>query len=141
MPPPLLNKLSQLDQYLAELRQWLDEYPEGKWSGAMERVLERMVQLIVECTADAGDLWLANRGHPVGETATGVFRELRAAGVMDEAMYGRFRGYVSARNRIVHDYDQITPVEVRRDAEGLARDGAELLRRLLADTPSKETSC
>jgi uncharacterized protein YutE (UPF0331/DUF86 family) len=132
MPPTLASKLSQLDRYLEELQSWLDRPAEGELAGGIDRILERMVQIVVECAADSGDLWLAEKGESLGESAAGVFRRLRDLDVLDEEAYGRFRTYVSARNRIIHDYDQVTPERLRRDAEGLARDGRELLRALLA---------
>ena len=131
MPPTLASKLAQLDRYLQELRSYLGE-PAGPAEGARVRILERMIQLIVECAADAGDLWLGDRGEALGESAAGVFRRLGEVGLISAEMQSRLRGYVSARNRIIHDYDRVTPDQVQRDAEGLAQDTGELLRRLMA---------
>jgi len=129
--PTLASRIAQLNDYRKELRQWLDEPAPGPWDRARLRVLERMVQLLVECAADAGDLWLEERGRPLGESATGVFQNLHREGVMDAEMLARFQRYVSTRNRIVHDYDLITPQRVRQDAEGLAQDVPLLVQALL----------
>lgn len=131
MPPALTSKLAQLDQYLQELQGYLDE-PGDPAEGARVRILERMIQLIVECAADAGDLWLGDRGETLGESATGVFRRLGEVGLITAEMQSRLRGYVSARNRIIHDYDRVTPEQVQRDAERLVQDAGELLRLLMA---------
>ncbi len=132
MTPPLAAKLAQLGQYIEELRGWLNTPRTEEWGPALERILERMVQLVIECAADAGDLWLQDRGRAPGNSATDVFRLLSEAGAIDRKMYGRLRDHTRTRNRIVHDYDEITSAEVRQDAEVLAQDAADLLQRLLA---------
>jgi uncharacterized protein YutE (UPF0331/DUF86 family) len=53
--------------------------------------LERLVQIVVECAADAGDQWLVSHGRPLGASAAGVFGCLRDAGVIDQACCDRFR--------------------------------------------------
>lgn len=132
MSDSLASKAAQLAEYLRELEQWLAAPADGPFSGAMQRAIERMIHLIVECAADAGDLWLAERDLEVGESAARVFRNLREAGLIDAKLEQSLRRAVSARNRIVHDYDRVRPDQARRDAAALLEDGRELLRRLLA---------
>lgn len=128
----LAAKCGQLADYVKQLERMLAADVPSDLQDVGERALERMVQLLVECAADAGDLWLEDRGRPQGHSASGVFQNLSAAGVLGEDIYGRLRGYVKTRNRIVHDYDTLVRADVRRDAEGLARDIPELLGLLLA---------
>jgi uncharacterized protein YutE (UPF0331/DUF86 family) len=80
-----------------------------------------MIQLVIECAADAGDLWLQAAGQPPGQSAGGVFQNLHQAGCMDDDMRDRFRRYVRARNRIVHDYDLVRPDEVALARQDWAR--------------------
>jgi uncharacterized protein YutE (UPF0331/DUF86 family) len=125
--PRLAAKVAQLRDYHRELNSWLSHPP----AEPLTRVLERMVQLVVECAVDAGDLWLDERGRPLGQSAMNVFQGLHNAGVLDTDMLERFRVHVKVRNRIVHDYDVIRPEEVRASAEGLSQDIPELIRALL----------
>jgi uncharacterized protein YutE (UPF0331/DUF86 family) len=131
MPPDLDSKLNELDRYNKRLQHWLQQAAEGDWGEALDLARERLVQVVVECAADAGDLWLGKNNHPLGQSATGVFQNLHRAGVMDTEMLARFRRYVSARNRIIHNYDQVTAEQIRRDALGLAQDIPALIRALL----------
>lgn len=129
MTPDLSRKLQQLSDYLDETRGWLAPPTPLPPHGA-ERILERMTQLIVECAADAGDIWLQENGRPLGQSAAGVFRNLHQAGKLDAVTAERFRAYVRTRNRIIHDYDLVDPRDVRQDAEGLVADLSDLLRAL-----------
>jgi uncharacterized protein YutE (UPF0331/DUF86 family) len=130
--PPLQDKIAQLREYIRELREALAAPEQSGRSGFLNRALERLVQLVVECAADAGDLWLEAHGRPMGQTATTVFQFLHEAGAIDTELQTRLRRHTSVRNRIVHDYDRVTEEQVRRTAEALADDAEELLRRLAA---------
>lgn len=120
MRPALQAKLTLLDRYSSELRVLLQRPVEGDWEVVVDHALERLVQLVVECAADAGDLWLEENGKPLGQSAMGVFQNLRSAGVLEDATYQRLRDYVRARNQIVHNYDRLASANVRRIAEELS---------------------
>jgi uncharacterized protein YutE (UPF0331/DUF86 family) len=132
MPPTLQEKIAQLRDYVRELRDTLAQTAGGDRSTLVTRALERLVQVIVECAADAGDLWLEAHGRPVGQTAATVFQFLHEAGAIDAEHQTRLRRHTSVRNRIVHDYDRVTPEQVRQTAEALANDAEDLIRRLTA---------
>jgi len=132
MPPPLADKLGQLGRYVEQLRRLLALSPEPALRESVERALERMIQVLVDCGADAGELWLTAHGAPAPDTAAAVFRELGEAGAIPEELVDRFRRHVTARNRVVHNYAGVTAAGTHRDAEQLADDAAELLRCLLA---------
>src|SRR5688500_15969476 len=95
--PELQAKLAQLGDYVAELQRWLNRPGDAEWALAQHRILERLVQLVVDCAADAGDLWLGAHGHPLGESAAGVFQQLHQVGLLDRETAARFRRYVSVR--------------------------------------------
>ncbi len=132
------GKALQLGRYCQELRSLLDRPPAADDDLVLERALERMVQLLVECAADAGDLWLSDHGQPLGQSAMGVFQNLYRAGVLSAEVLERFRSYVTARNRIIHDYETTQPARVRADAERLAADIPPLIQALLG--PGTPTS-
>src|SRR5436305_3929810 len=65
IPPSaeLQQKLASLASYADEIEDWLAHPPDSGRPRALQRVLERLVQVIVQCAGDAGDLWLAEHGH------------------------------------------------------------------------------
>jgi uncharacterized protein YutE (UPF0331/DUF86 family) len=96
MTPPRLQallqrKLSSLTGYLDELQAALpatrDEYLSAP---TVRRAVERLVQVVVECAADAGDLLLTAEGRTVGDSARDIFEGLHSAGIIDDALRQRF---------------------------------------------------
>jgi uncharacterized protein YutE (UPF0331/DUF86 family) len=114
MTPPRLRallqrKLNSLAAYLDELQATVPDAVTTYTANSMvRRAVERLVQVVLECAADAGDLLLAEESRVVGETARDIFEGLHAAGVIDQALRQRFAyEYSGLRNRIVHDYDEL----------------------------------
>jgi uncharacterized protein YutE (UPF0331/DUF86 family) len=135
MTPPgdeLARKLAALASYADELDDWLANPPEPSRPRALERILERLIQVIVECAADAGDLWLAGHGHALGESVRGVFRRLREVGAVSIEIEDRFGNYGRTRNLIVHAYDQLDAREILAQARQLSTDARTLLGALVA---------
>jgi uncharacterized protein YutE (UPF0331/DUF86 family) len=128
----LQAKCLQVRRYLTELREVLARLDGAPEDEILHRALERLVQVVVEAAADAGDMWLGEQGHTLGQSAAGVFHALRRVGVLTGGAGERFVDYASSRNQIVHGYDTLRPDKVRRDAEGLVRDIPDLLKALLA---------
>src|SRR5438046_1598139 len=87
----LQRKLRSLSAYVDELDaalpKTLEEYVAGS---AGRRIVERMVQLVVECAADAGDLLLSAEGRAAGDTDRDVFEALHAAGIIDDRLRRQF---------------------------------------------------
>ncbi|MDQ7825995.1 MAG: DUF86 domain-containing protein [Candidatus Eremiobacteraeota bacterium] len=133
LPDDLKEKLNHLLSYLDELEQWLGAPQESIEKRGLQRIVERMFQLIVECAADAGDIWLDAGGFPAGESVRGVFERLREQSLIDEEEILRFAEYVSLRNRIVHDYEKISGAMLLKTAPRLLSDCRLLGKRLLGD--------
>lgn len=131
LPDDLQQKLNYLTSYIDELNSWHENPPEGCCSRALQRILERMVQLIVECAADAGDLWLQMKGYETGESVRGVFERLRESGLINDEEIERFAEYVSLRNRIVHDYERVTMEQLQGVVPQLLADCHHLCRKLI----------
>src|SRR4029079_3615002 len=93
----------------------------------------RLVQLVVECAADAGDLLLAEGGRPAGEATRDGFQTLHPAAIIRAALRRRFAyEYTALRNRIIHQYDELDNAAVWRAARQLVLDGRALLAALIA---------
>jgi uncharacterized protein YutE (UPF0331/DUF86 family)/predicted nucleotidyltransferase len=141
----LQRKLGSLATYLDELEATtpgtLEDYTSQP---PMRRAVERLVQLVVEAAADAGDLLLAEEGQTVGEAARDIFEALHPAGVIGEDLRRRFAyEYAGLRNRIIHQYDELDDGAVWRAARQLVPDGRALLAALIARVdagPASETT-
>jgi uncharacterized protein YutE (UPF0331/DUF86 family) len=129
----LQEKLANLSSYAQELESWLANPPDPARPGALQRIVERMIQVIVECAADAGDLWLAAQGHTLGGSVREVFQRLRDAGALTPEVAQRFFDYARTRNRIVHDYNHLDAVEVLHQAARLPADARAVVQSLMAE--------
>jgi uncharacterized protein YutE (UPF0331/DUF86 family) len=130
----LRQKLRSLAAYLDELEGELPD-TEGAYQAVstVRRAVERLVQLVVECAADAGDLLLLHEGRTPGDAARDIFEALHAAGAVSEDLGRRFASdYSGLRNRIVHDYDELDNAAIWRSARQLVPDGRALLTALIA---------
>jgi uncharacterized protein YutE (UPF0331/DUF86 family) len=127
----LRQKLTSLEDYLDELDRWLTSPAEPTGPLGLRRIVERLLQVIVECAADASDLWLAEHGHAPGESMRGVFRRLQQEGVISLELEQRFANYTGIRNRIVHDYNHLDAAATLAQAPRLLADARTLLRLLV----------
>jgi uncharacterized protein YutE (UPF0331/DUF86 family) len=124
--------LVSLASYVDELESWLTHPPEPDRPLALQRIVERLLQVILECAADAGDLWLTERGLPSGESARGVFQRLREAGTITPELEQHFATHTRMRNRIVHAYDEVDAPELIDQASRLPADARARLAALIA---------
>jgi uncharacterized protein YutE (UPF0331/DUF86 family) len=129
----LERKLASLGAYVEELETTLPPAAAAYAADpTVRRAVERLVQIVVECGADAGDLLLAKEGRAVGDTAREIYEGLRAAGIISDDLGRRFvREHSGLRNRIVHDYDELDNTAVWQGARQLVPDARELLTSIL----------
>jgi len=130
----LQRKLTSLASYLDELDATIPSTAAAYAADTTpRRAVERLIQVVVEAGADAGDLLLVEEGRLAGETAREIFEALRSAGVVDDALGRRFAyEYSALRNRIVHDYDELDNASVWQAARQLVPDGRALVAALTA---------
>ncbi len=68
----LQRKLTSLTTYLDELAATMPDTVEAyRANSTVRRAVERLVQVVIECAADAGDLLLSQEGRTVGDAARG----------------------------------------------------------------------
>jgi len=101
------QKLINMDSYIEELGPYLEspleEYLEKP---ALRRIVERLVQIIIESAIDTNNLLIVASGGVPASTARESFAAVHELGVIDDDLLTRFRQtYIGLRNRIVHDYD------------------------------------
>lgn len=121
------RKLVLLVAYIDELRPLVEGAPQVFVPGNVSRrAIERMVQVIVEVTADINDLIVVALGQPQPQSTRDGFRAMVFANVLTEPVTSRFvASYVGLRNRIVHDYDTLDPHLVEQAATRLLKDAME----------------
>jgi len=102
------RKLIAMEQYLSELgilaRHSLDEYFRDF---TIKRSTERLIQVIVECAVDCNNLILVGLGDSPPVDYKESFTKLVAHTVIPMDFASRLIPYVSIRNRIVHEYEQL----------------------------------
>ena len=117
------QKLITMKQYLSELgilaRHSLDEYLRFMFfreychakkqvsDFTIKRSTERLIQVIVECTVDCNNLILVGLGDSPPVDYKESFTKLVAHAVIPMDFASRLIPYVSIRNRIVHEYNQL----------------------------------
>ncbi len=103
------EKLTRLAESVDEISPYVKQ-PYDRYAGRKgdQRVVERLVQIIVEIASDANDLLIAEaRGVPAPH-ARASFEQVRDLGILPAALAGRFIvRYVRMRNLIVHQYDRL----------------------------------
>ena len=107
-----LNYLHERVRRLEELRECtLDQYLED--IGLRDQV-ERNYQLAVECCTDIASHFLATRCLPRPDRRRDIFQILARAKLMPRDFAEVMGKMVSVRNRLVHVYMTIDPVEMYR---------------------------
>ena len=118
------QKLINMDSYIEELGPYLEsslgEYLEKP---GPRRIVERLVQVIIESAVDTNNLLIVASGGVPASTARESFAAVYTLGVIDDHLLTRFREtYVGLRNRIVHDYDVLDNRVVYLTARRLLED-------------------
>lgn len=115
------SRLATMGRYVTELSQRLPADEVG-YLGDRDRQLavERLCQLIVECTIDTNALLLDILGQPPPQSAREGFDEVERAGILDAPLAQAFRAtFVGLRHRLVHDYERLDNRIIYRSAQRL----------------------
>lgn len=139
------QKLTSLDRYLAELTPYLRiasdkfEHDLGR-----QRIVERLVQVIVECAVDSNNLLIRALGLPAASSARESFQRLKEYGILDDYVTTRYvEKYVGLRNVIVHLYEKVEAKTLYFSAKRLLKDSdayARQIHKRLAERSGKTKS-
>lgn len=121
----LVNMAAYIDELAPYLKGPLKDYLEVP---GQRRIVERLVQIIVECSIDANGLLVEWAGEAPATTAYLSFEAVHRLGVIDDALLDRFRRYIGLRNRIVHDYDVLDNKIVFHSAKRLLEDAQQYVQ-------------
>jgi uncharacterized protein YutE (UPF0331/DUF86 family) len=102
------QKLVLMKQYLGEL-DTLSRCSQEEYLSDFKtrRACERLIQVIVECMIDCNHALIAGMGTCPPATYTDSILKLVDESIMSQDFASRLIPYVSIRNRIVHEYEQI----------------------------------
>ena len=121
----LVNMAAYIDELAPYLKKPLKDYLEVP---GQRRIVERLVQVVVESAIDANGLLVEWASEAPPATAHLSFEAVHRLGVIDDALLDRFRRYVGLRNRIVHDYDVLDNKIVYHSAQRLLEDATKYVQ-------------
>jgi uncharacterized protein YutE (UPF0331/DUF86 family) len=126
------QKLVNMDGYLQELTPYVGiPLPTYLKQPGQRRIVERLVQVIVESAIDTNNLLLAASGSLPTSSARDSFDAVCNLGAIDDRLRVRFnRTYVGLRNRIVHDYEALDNRMVYAAARRLLKDAAKYIQSI-----------
>ena len=108
----LRRRLEYLSEYISQLRQ-VGAVPLTEYLGdpIRQRAAERLLQVSLECAADAGAAILKAGGRPIPPDYRTLFKQLREADVIPCSLADSLASLATARNRIVHEYARVSAEE------------------------------
>lgn len=106
--PLILRKLSELDEYLKQTREFssvtLEEYSRD-WK--VQRIVERTLQMMIETCADIANHIISDRGYRIPNNYGDTFRVLHENGVLKKDLFEIMVKMARFRNIVVHQYDKV----------------------------------
>ena len=119
------QKLANQTSYVAELEPYVaPEYVDYQSRPGYNRVVERLVQIIIESAIDINEKIIEAMNEPPPASARESFEVLKRFGVIDDTVATVFQTYVGLRNRIVHAYEKLDNHIVYFNAKRLLDDAA-----------------
>lgn len=104
----ILRKLSQMDEYLGQLRGFSDIDVKGyanNWK--TQRIVERTLQMLIEICVDIANHLVSDEKLRTPESYTDVFFVLGEAGILFDEMVATMQDMAKFRNVVVHSYDKV----------------------------------
>lgn len=122
------QKLANQKSYLVELAPYVDlEYADYQSRPGYNRIVERLVQIIVESAIDINEKIIEAMNEPPPASARESFEVIKRLGVIDDTAATVFQTYVGLRNRIVHAYEKLDNHIVYFNAKRLLQDAARYI--------------
>jgi uncharacterized protein YutE (UPF0331/DUF86 family) len=124
-PEVLMRKLTALTQYHERLQRYAGASRETLDDREFE--IERLLQLMLETTADMTAHMLSVRDVVMPETYREVFHCAAAQGLIPDDLAQRLDRAARQRNLLVHAYDSIDPAQVQAAVPLALEDYARVL--------------
>jgi len=124
----MLNFLDELSLELPDQKADYLGAPTGK-----HRAVERLCQLVIECSIDASSLLVIQSGGNPPTSARDSFKAVHQLGVTSIEIRNAFQyKFVPFRNRLVHVYEEIDNERVYDSAQSLLDDGRRYIQQMTA---------
>lgn len=106
----LLRKLSELDQYLTQIREFSD-ISVSKYSDdwRTQRIVERTLQIMIETCLDISGHIISDEGFRTPENYADMFRILQENSILKKTLVTSMEKMAKFRNYVVHHYDKLDP--------------------------------
>ncbi|MBC7320482.1 DUF86 domain-containing protein [bacterium] len=104
----ILRKISELEEYLSQLREVKDITLEDflkDWK--VQRAVERILQISIEICIDIANHIISSEDWRVPVSYSDTLRVLKENKVIDDELFNIMERMVKFRNIIVHNYDRI----------------------------------
>lgn len=129
----VLRKLSELDIYLAQLKEFSNitlEHYKADWK--MQRIVERTLQIIIESCVDIANRIISDSGMRPPKTYADTFRVLSENGIIATNLFTVLEKMAKFRNIVVHQYEEVDAEIVMVILEKHLRDFEEFKKTILA---------
>ena len=104
----VLRKLSELDIYLAQLKEFtsisLEQY-KADWK--TQRIIERTLQIIIESCVDIANHIISDSGMRPPKTYADTFRVLSENNIVAAELFAVLEKMAKFRNIVVHQYEEV----------------------------------
>ena len=109
------RKLKRIGEFISQLEP-LMRAPESDFESnyQLRYAAERLVELIVGAGSDIALHIVSELSNNPPDSRAEAFRRLEALGVVGADLGGELRWSVGLRNTIVHEYEAISPVELKQ---------------------------
>jgi uncharacterized protein YutE (UPF0331/DUF86 family) len=104
----ILRKLSEIDQYLFQVREYagisIERY-ESEWK--TQRIVERTLQMIIETCMDIAAHIISDQAFRTPTSYSDTFRVLHENGALPASLFAKMEKMAKFRNVVVHHYDRV----------------------------------
>jgi uncharacterized protein YutE (UPF0331/DUF86 family) len=104
----ILRKLSEIDQYLFQVREYagisIERY-ESEWK--TQRIVERTLQMIIETCMDIAAHIISDQAFRTPKSYSDTFRVLHENGALPASLFAKMEKMAKFRNVVVHHYDRV----------------------------------
>lgn len=104
----VLRKLSAVDEYLEQIREFSDITPDKYRSDwRTQRIVERTLQIMIETCADIANHIISDRNMRIPTGYSDTFKVLLENNAIDKELFSVMEKMAKFRNIVVHQYEEV----------------------------------
>jgi len=104
----VLRKLSELEEYLGQIREYTNitiEQYSSDWK--IQRIIERTLQMMIETCVDVAGHIISDREYRIPKSYADTFRVLHEENILEKELFETMDKMAKFRNIVVHNYDKV----------------------------------